>query len=486
MNPNVSSREIRKRQERLEKLVETSWGLKKGQSLLEAKGWREVVEDIDGDERKMFVASMLENAREFATDNLSEDSQTINVGSWEKFGFPVISMVAENLVTPELVTVQPLEGPTGNVFFLDYVAGTTKGDVNKGDKLWDSRGGHGPSRDFASEQIQGEVLVSQAGASSTSVFAFSPIRPGSIVFTAGNETYTDDSNGNILASGSLTSGSVNYVTGVVNFNFGSNSAVVNAGSIVSVDYSWNSEGSTNLPQVNFTLTSSIISAQRFALRARWSQEAEQVLKALHGLKVEAQMSAAVASEIQFEIDRHILTQLHNMAGAGVNSWDASLPVGVSWTEHKLSFADAIVELDAFIFRATDRVMANWLVVGVQGMALLKGHPLFEAAPHKNEVDGITFIGTLMGQYKVYADPHADPTEYLLGYKGDNWMRTGFIFAPWLLLYRTPTIMLDDFTNRAAWASQFGKKPVNSRYYAKGNIQNYPVAFAWNVPAGVSA
>jgi len=50
--------------------------------------------------------------------------------------------------------------------------------------------------------------------------------------------------------------------------------------------------------------------------------------------------------------------------------------------------------------------------------------------------------------------------------------------PWLLLYRTPTIMLDDFTNRAAWASQFGKKRVNSRYYAKGNIMHYPTAFSF--------
>lgn len=416
---------------------------------------------------------MLENARQFAKDAINEDSQTINVGAWEKFGFPVISMVAENLITPELVTVQPLEGPSGNVFFLDYVAGTTKGDITKGDKLWDSRGGHGPNRDFASEQISGEQLSSSGVSTTNATIAFTPIRPGTIVVTNGNDTYTDDSNGNFPAVGGLSSGTINYVTGAVVFNLSSNT-----GNVITVAYSWNSEGSTNLPQVNFTLSSSVITAQRYALRARWSQEAEQVLKSLHGLKVEAQMSAAVASEIQFEIDRHILTQLHNMAGAGVNSWDATLPPGVSWTEHKLSFVDAIIELDAFIFRATDRVMANWLVVGVQGMALLATHPQFDPAPHKNEVDGITFIGTLLGKYKVYADPHADPTEYLLGYKGDNWMRTGYIFAPWLLLYRTPTIMLDDFTNRAAWASQFGKKPVNSRYYAKGNIENYPTNFSF--------
>ena len=474
MQNYISSREIRGKQERLEKLVETSWGLKKGQSLLQAQGWKEVVKDIKGDERKMFCASMLENARVFATDNLSEDSQTINVGAWEKFGFPVISMVAENLITPELVTVQPLEGPSGNVFFLDYVAGSTKGAITKGDKLWDSRGGHGNNRDFASEQINGEILASVGTGSFAVSAAYTPIRPASVVILNGAEIYTDDGNGNLPSAGGMTAGTINYTTGAIAMTLAGGSQA----NPITISYSWNSEGSTNLPQVNFTLSSSVITAQRFALRARWSQEAEQVLKALHGLKVEAQMSAAVASEIQFEIDRHILTQLHNMAGAGVNSWDSTMPSGVSWTEHKLSFVDAITELDAFIFRATDRVMANWLVVGVQGMALLKGNPQFDPAPHKNEVDGITFIGTLMGQYKVYADPHADPTEYLLGFKGDNWMRTGYIFAPWLLLYRTPTIMLDDFTNRAAWASQFGKKPVNSRYYAKGNILHYPTSFPY--------
>jgi hypothetical protein len=471
MQNYISSREIRNKQAYLERLCESSMGLKKGDSVLKANGWKEIVEEIDGDERKMFVASMLENAKVFANDNLSEDSQTINVGTWEKFGFPVISMVAENLITPELVTVQPLEGPSGNVFFLDYVAGSTKGDITKGDKLWDSRGGHGPNRDYASEQINGEVLAASGTANLSVMTAYTPIRPASVLVTNGSEIWTDDGNGN-LVGGTAGANTINYTTGAITF------ATLTAGNAVTIAYSWNSEGSTNLPQVNFTLQSSVITAQRYALRARWSQEAEQVLKALHGLKVEAQMSAAVASEIQFEIDRHILTQLHNMAGAGANSWDATLPPGVSWTEHKLSFVDAIIELDAFIFRATDRVQANWLVVGIQGMALLKGHPLFEAAPHKNEVDGITFIGTLNGQYKTYADPHADPTEYLLGYKGDNWMRTGYIFAPWLLLYRTPTIMLDDFTNRAAWASQFGKKPVNSRYYAKGNIMHYPTAFSF--------
>src|SRR5262252_4723721 len=220
MQNYISSRAIREKQERLEKLIETPWGLKKGQSILEARGWKEIVAAIPGDEKKMFVAAMLENARVFAKDAINEDSQTINVGAWEKFGFPVISVVAENLNTPELVTVQPLEGPSGNVFFLDYVAGTTKGDVTKGDKLWDSRGGHGPNRDFASEQITAEQLSSSGTGTTTATIAFTPVRPGTVIITNGNDTYIDDGNGNFPASGGLTAGTVNYVTGAISLTLG--------------------------------------------------------------------------------------------------------------------------------------------------------------------------------------------------------------------------------------------------------------------------
>lgn len=468
MSNRISYKDVRKRQEQLEWLCETSMGVTEGTSVLKAKGWKEIVEDIPGDERKMFLAAMLENNREMLLDAaegglLMEDSQSINVGNWEKFGFPVISMVAENLIAPEIVSVQPLSGPTGTVFFMDYVASTTKGTVTKGDTLWGSRGGHGPSRDYASENITGEPIAAAGGAISGS-FAFAPIRPGTVLVQSGSSTYTDDSNGNIAG------GTINYQTGAFTFTAGTSANPVTAA------YSWNSESSPDLPGLEFTMTSSPIFAQRFALKGRWSFEAEQMLKALHGTKAEASITAAISAEIQFEIDRHILTQLWNFAGAGLNNWNANVPAGISFTEHKLSFADAIHELSMFIYRATDRVMGNWALVGVQGAAILYNHPLFEAAPHKSEVDGVTLLGTLNGKYKVYVDPHADPASYLVGYKGDDWMRTGYVFAPWLLLYRTPTISLDDFVNRAAFASQFGAKPINSKYYAKGSILNYPTVF----------
>jgi len=474
-------KELRARQMLMEQLIETPMGVTKGQSLLEAKGWAEIVEDIPGDERKMFVASMLENNKQLLIDKrngsiLSEDTQSLNVGNWEKFGFPVISMVAENLISPELVAVQPLQGPSGQVFYMDYVVGQDKGTSKKGDKVWDARAGHGPSRDYSSEKVPSEQLAVQASGTLTysGNLAYTPIRPGTVVISVGSEVFADDANGNIVANsgGTLTSGTINYQSGAISLVFVS----VTTGNAIAITYYWNSEGSSNLPQINFQITSSPIYAVRHALRGRWSFEAEQMLQALHGLKAEGQLSAAIAAEIQFEIDRTILAQLWNLAGAGTNTWDANSPSGVTFTEHKLSFVDAINELSMFIYRATSRVMANWVLVGVQGAAILINHPLFEPASSKAEVDGVIFLGTLNKQYKVFVDPHGTPGDYLVGYKGDNFMRTGFIFAPWLLLYSTNTIALDDLTYRKGFASSFGNKAVNAKYYSRGSILNYPTNF----------
>jgi len=461
----------------MESLVETPMGIKKDQSITEAKGWKEIVEGIKGDDRKMFVAMMLESNKNMilkARQGLFEDNTSVNVGNWEKFGFPVISMVAENLVAPELVTVQPLQGPSGNVFYMDFTAGQTKGNIKKGDPIWNARGGHGDKLGYASEKVAGEQIGIQA--TGTTEYAanasYVPVRPGTFMIEVNGVKFVDNGNGSFTASGDLSGGSINYTTGAIELEF----AAVTEGQPIVATYEWNSEGSTNLPQMNFQLTSSPIYAQRVALRGRWSFEAEQVLMALHGLKAEGQLASAISSEIQFEIDRNILGGLWNVAGAGNNTWNATTPAGVSFTEHKLSFVDAINELSMFVYRATNRVMANWVVTGVQGAAILMNHPMFDPALSKAEVDGVTLLGTLNGQYKVYVDPHAAPDEYLVGYKGNNWLRTGFIFAPWLLLYSTQTIALDDMTFRKGFASSYGKKVVNSKFYARGKITNFPIDF----------
>jgi hypothetical protein len=172
----------------------------------------------------------------------------------------------------------------------------------------------------------------------------------------------------------------------------------------------------------------------------------------------------------------VINDLRAVAGAGSVSWNATKPTGVSFTEHKLSFLDAIVEASNFIYRATNRVKATWILAGLQAAHVMETLPTFVGSGQAPEVDGVSFLGTLNNRYKVYSDPHYPVDEFLVGYKGDQFLRTGYIFAPWILLYSTPLVILDDFIARKGFASMYGKKVVNNKYYVRGTVLNFPTAF----------
>jgi hypothetical protein len=82
----------------------------------------------------------------------------------------------------------------------------------------------------------------------------------------------------------------------------------------------------------------------------------------------------------------------------------------------------------------------------------------------------------LGRLKCYTDPHYRSNEALLGYKGKDWVRTGYIFAPWLSLITTPTTTLDDFIVRKGFASVYGKKVINSRMYATIECSGFTASF----------
>jgi hypothetical protein len=243
-------------------------------------------------------------------------------------------------------------------------------------------------------------------------------------------------------------------------------------------YNYSIELNPNAQQLDFEVVSSPIYAQERKLRGRWSTEAAQALEALHKVNAENVVSTAIANQLQWEIDREIIEDLRRQAGAGLVIWDATIPSNahISFTEHKLSFFDAITTASNFIYRATNRVKANWILCGIQAANILETLPMFSSSSeNKAEVDGVSQLGKL-GRYKVYVDPHYPINEALMGYKGNDFVRTGYIFAPWILLYSTPLVVLDDFVARKGFSSQYGKKVVNSKFYAKIRIDNYKANF----------
>jgi hypothetical protein len=467
------SKALNERAKRDDQLINTEMGLKKGDNLTEAKGWKELVSGLPED-KAVLVANMCENYKTFVNEmrEIDETSASVQVGNFEKFGFPIISMTAENMVTPELVSTQSLQGPSSNIFYMDFVTSKARGNVAKGTSVWDARQGHHILGSHGGDNVPNEQLFTEATGTTTYTgnLGRGPIRPGTVEITRGGDKLVDDGNGNITGTG-LASGAINYLTGEYSLTV---SAEVN-NQIVDASYAINLEGQERMG-LDFQITSTQLHAQELSLSGKWTIEAAQALKALHGQNAEASLTGAISNELTFEIDRIILADLSRIAGAGEVTWDATAPANISYTEHKLTILDAISEISLKIQKATNRVRPNWIVGGLQFCAIVENLPMFVAEnANKAETDGVMKLGKL-NRYSVYCDPHMAEDEALVGYKGDDWMRTGYVYAPWLLLYTTPTTILDDMVARKGFMTSFGNKVVNNKYFGKIKISNFSASF----------
>ena len=457
-------------------LAETSIGIKANQSLLEAKGWKEIVSDIKDDQKRATTAMLLENYKNWR-NSLDEATSTIQVGTFDKFAFPILTIVSENLVAQDLVSLQPLEGPSGQVFYMNFTTGQGKGADARGSKVWDARTGHVDRSSDSDSYISGEALGTVASGDLSATLSYSPVLPGTVsIEDADGNTYTDDGNSVITNSAGATVGVVNYNTGALTLGSSGGYTDLSANGSAQATYSYNAELNPDAQQMDFEIVSALVQTKERKLRGRWSMEAAAALEALHKVNAENTISNAIANNLQWEKDREVIEDLRRIATGGLVSWSATPPTNVSYTEHKLTFVDAVVSASNMIQRSTNRVKANWLLMGIQPSGVVETLPMFDGSSvEKAEIEGVSELGKL-GRVKCFTDPHYRSDEALVGYKGKDWARTGYILAEWLPLITTPPTTLDDFLTRKGFATVYGKKVVNSRMYATIQCSGFSASF----------
>lgn len=439
--------------------------------LAESK-WNDYCEGLSGWDRGV-IAQLLENEAVHLA-SLTEETRTSSIGSFEKFIFPMIRAVWPNLVSQELVSVQPMDGPVSMLFFLDFTAGSAKGTVKRGDTLISSRTGMNEyAYEYQSEFVKEEPIGTMAvAAGATKTAAYTPIRPGSfsMTYTTGGNTLTvvDDGAGGVGLNTNLTAAALNYTTGVLTYT------VANADlTSVTWSYEYNSEMSDLIPQLDASLTSAPVVSRADKLRARWSVEVAAQLKAVHGLDAEVELTEALAQQVRFGIDNKIINNLFNIAIAAGVTFDVNPPAGsnIPYFTHQMSLIKTLAQGSNNIFKATRRGYGNWIVAGTDAATIIESHPLFETAGNLNG-PGVVFSGVLANRWKVFKNPFlTDTTKFLIGYKGMNFFDAGFVYAPWIPFYQTQTITLDDMMFRKAVMSHYGQKAVNGLFYSSGLMLN---------------
>jgi hypothetical protein len=435
--------------------------------------------------------------------SLNEETRTINVGSFTKFIFPVLRRVFPNLIANEIVSVQPMTAPVGAIFFLDYVYGTSKGATQAGNIF-----PRDFDRDYSSEFVNGEPLATGdgtnfggGGTALTAVMSFQPVRPKDtsrgyqLIIREINATTgatvqeaLDDGTGGF--TGAVASGTMNYSNGALtNFKF---TAAPTSGNPVKAFYYFDGELSGKVPQVQLDVKKAAVEAQARRLKALWSSEAAEDLRAFHGLDAETEIVSIVAQEIALEIDREIINDIFLASTGTTGTFDRVPPAGIAEVDHLRSILTTLSTVSNLIHKKTLRAPANWIVTSPEVSALLAQlttHGDFRAAyvsggdsPYgpadmprpltQHGQFGIYKVGTLQNKWLIYEDPFFTRDRMLIGLKGGNYLDAGYVWAPYVPLQVTPTFLdPNDFSFRKGLRTRYAKKLLRSEFYGQITVQN---------------
>jgi len=238
------------------------------------------------------------------------------------------------------------------------------------------------------------------------------------------------------------------------------------------------ELSGNIPQMVVSFEKTAVEAGTRRLAARWSVELEQDLKNMNGIDIDTELTNAMSYEIQAEIDREMLMRMVQVAanagsGKGVSTWSPASADGRWMAERNRDlYAKIIVEANRIAIR-NRRGAANFLVATPRVCAILEMLPEFQWMQVQGNVNtqpvGIARVGNLGGRFNVYRDTrteaqHSDfggssratKFEYiLLGYKGPEFYDTGIIYCPYIPVMVQRTVGPNDFAPRVGLLTRYG-------------------------------
>ena len=357
-----------------------------------------------------------------------------------KILIPMIRRTFPELITNEIVGVQPMAGPVGLAFALRY-------------------------------RYTGQTLGTNDGAGSGSTF---PPGQGGVLAQAANQEA-----GYQYLQTAYTGNSAAYLSGA-------------QGSAYSTLTQWITTGSTDqgvaallqnfeltnaIPTFEVTFEKTAVEAGTRRLGARWSVELEQDLKNMNGIDIDTELTNAMSYEIQAEIDREMLIRMIQIAlnagfGSGYSVWSPASADGRWLVERNRDFYQRlIIEANRIAVR-NRRGSANFVVATPRVCAILEMLPEFQWVPVQGNVNtqpvGVAKVGNLGGRFNVYRDTRTDgnyengqyaglprPEYALLGYKGPEFYDTGIIYCPYIPVMVQRTIGQNDFAPRVGLLTRYG-------------------------------
>ena len=348
---------------------------------------------------------------EAAAANMSNGS---GVDNWDPVLISLVRRATPAMLAFDLVGVQPMTGPTGLIFAMK--------------SRYSTQGG--------TEALFNEADTGFSGAANGSATDSDDPFAGDTDTPADVDDYTPGS-GNTLATAEAQGTS----------------------------------GSPAIPEMAFSIDKTTVTAKSRALKAEYTTELAQDLKAIHGLSAETELANILSTEILAEMNREIIRLVNvnsvtSTRGASAGTWNATNATdngGARWSIERYKALVQAIEHEANkIAVDTRRGKGNWVMVSNNVAAALNAAGVMDtgmgalgAQQMDSDVTGSLRAGTLNGNIAVYIDPYAAVDYFTVGYKGANPYDAGMFYCPYVPLSMMKTIGENDFQPRIGFKTRYG-------------------------------
>ena len=403
--------------------------------------WQPVMEHADLPEikdtyRRDVTLRLLENQEKFLSEQPANDSGTMpdtgGVAKWDPILVSLVRRAMPQMIAYDVCGVQPMTGPTGLIFAM---------------------------KSHYTSQAGGEALFNEADTDFSG---------------AASPAHVATDNTNNPFDGTWTTG---------------------AGHTTTQGEALGDGGGTNYAQMAFTIEKTSVTAKTRALKAEYSTELAQDLKAVHGLDAETELANILSAEILAEINREVIRTIYFAAKDGAQSdtttagvFDLNTDSNGRWMVEKFKGLLYQIERDANqIALQTRRGKGNFLICSSDVASAMAMAGILDYAPAMStnlDVDDSqrTFAGVLNGKMKVYIDPYWGGTGdqfYVVGYKGSSAYDAGMFYCPYVPLQMVRAMGENTFQPKIGFKTRYGlvSNPFTAittganTYYRKTKVLN---------------
>ena len=536
-----------------------------------------LLEGLSNEYEKHGMAILLENQAKQLIDEASRTGTASNSEEWSGVALPLVRRVFAEIAAKEFVSVQPMNLPSGLIFYLDYKYGTDNGSgftTNSGkDSQKDSVFGETNQNGDPTEGLYGSgkygYSINMASSSRDLTAVTGALQGIDFNFnTVFSQSYAGQFHGGVALGGGVNQqshrvhtvlmdlGEVrengitsenfdkdavkswrigNATAGVVTAQFSEFTKLTNAAGVevapdsaTHVQFIASGSGITAaiddtyyvnfptkpsditrgdfeddgakrqtatggdadlaIPEINLEMKSIAIVAKTRKLKAVWTPEFAQDLNAYHSIDAEAELTSMLSEYISQEIDLEILDMLMNNALVEEN-W--SVTVGEKYDGNSVfstantgeaynqgtwfqTLGTKIQKVSNKIHAKTMRGGANWLVCSPDVATILESIPGYAADTDGNQSSfamGVQKVGQLANRFTVYKNPYIQSNTILMGFRGNQFLETGAVYAPYVPLIMTPLIYdPTNFTPRKGVMTRYAKRIVRPEFYGKINVR----------------